>query len=68
MKHQEGSFKGARGTGIFYQSWLPDTGPKAALVIVHGLCTKGERADRLSLIGAPRPDRETDAWQDTKKA
>jgi len=37
MKHQEGSFKGARGTGIFYQSWLPDTGPKAALVIVHGL-------------------------------
>lgn len=37
MKHQDGFFTGARGTNIYYQSWLPEDKPRAVLVIAHGL-------------------------------
>jgi acylglycerol lipase len=37
MEHHEGRFDGVRGTDIHYQYWLPDGGPDASLLIVHGL-------------------------------
>jgi alpha-beta hydrolase superfamily lysophospholipase len=43
MKHQEGFFKGVRRTNIYYQSWLPEREPKAALLIVHGLAEHSGR-------------------------
>jgi alpha-beta hydrolase superfamily lysophospholipase len=43
MKHQEGHFKGVRGLRIYYQCWLPEGGPKAVLLIVHGLAEHSGR-------------------------
>lgn len=43
MTHQEGTFTGVHHLEIFYQSWLPEDPPKAALLIVHGL---GEHSGR----------------------
>lgn len=37
MKHQTGEFVGVRNLRVFHQCWLPDTTPRAVLVIVHGL-------------------------------
>ena len=37
MEHLEGQFKGVRDVDIRYQCWLPDSEPKAVLLIVHGL-------------------------------
>lgn len=43
MKHEEGTFKGADGLDLYYQSWLPDGAPKASIVIVHGMAEHGGR-------------------------
>lgn len=43
MNHIEGTFKGARDAGIYYQTWLPDGQVKAVLLVVHGL---GEHSGR----------------------
>ena len=43
MKHQEGFFKGVRGAKIYYQDWLPEGEPKAALLMVHGLAEHSGR-------------------------
>ena len=43
MKHQEGFFNGVRGHQIYYQCWLPETEPKAVLLVVHGLAEHGGR-------------------------
>ena len=40
MKHEEGFFNGVR---IYYQCWLPETEPKAVLLVVHGLAEHGGR-------------------------
>jgi acylglycerol lipase len=37
MKHIEGFFKNQQEQSIFYQYWLPETSPKAALLVIHGL-------------------------------
>ena len=37
MIQQDGTFTDAQSANIYYQSWLPDEQPKAALVLVHGL-------------------------------
>ena len=37
MKHQEGFFENSIQQTIYYQHWLPDTAPKAALLVIHGL-------------------------------
>lgn len=37
MKHQEGNFLNSKGQSIYYQFWLPESKPKAAALIVHGL-------------------------------
>lgn len=43
MKHQEGVFRGARGTGFYYQGWLPEGEVRAVLLIVHGLAEHSGR-------------------------
>ena len=43
MKHQEAKFKGYGDTSLYYQCWLPDTEPRAVLVIAHGLAEHGGR-------------------------
>jgi acylglycerol lipase len=43
MKHQEGFFKGVRDANIYFQSWLPESEPKAGLLIVHGLAEHSGR-------------------------
>jgi acylglycerol lipase len=43
MKHQEAFLKGVREANIYYQSWLPESEPKAALLIVHGLAEHSGR-------------------------
>src|SRR4030042_2589653 len=43
MKHQEGFFKGVRDANIYFQSWLPESEPKAILLIVHGLAEHSRR-------------------------
>jgi acylglycerol lipase len=43
MKHQEGFFKGVRDANIYFQSWLPESEPRAVLLIVHGLAEHSGR-------------------------
>ena len=43
MTHAEGTFGGAFGLELSWQSWRPETEPRAALVIVHGF---GEHSGR----------------------
>ena len=47
MEHQEGFFKGVRDAQIYYQAWLPASGPKAVLIVVHGL---GEHSGRYANV------------------
>lgn len=49
MKHSESSFEGVKKTRIFFQSWLPDSAPKASVVIAHGL---GEHGGRYAEVAA----------------
>lgn len=46
-QHTEGSFEGARGTRIYYQTWTPPRKPKAILVIAHGI---GEHSGRYAHV------------------
>jgi alpha-beta hydrolase superfamily lysophospholipase len=43
MKHQEGFFKGDRDANVYYQSWFPESEPRAILLIVHGLAEHSGR-------------------------
>ncbi|MEI6259171.1 MAG: lysophospholipase [Deltaproteobacteria bacterium] len=43
MNHQEGFFEGIRNTRIYHQCWLPETEPKAVIMLIHGL---GEHSGR----------------------
>ena len=43
MKHQEGFFKGVRDANIYFQSWQPESEPRAVLLIVHGLAEHSGR-------------------------
>ncbi|RMG98580.1 MAG: alpha/beta hydrolase [Chloroflexi bacterium] len=47
MKHLESTFQGADDTILYYQYWLPDTPPKATLIIIHGF---GEHSGRYMNI------------------
>jgi acylglycerol lipase len=47
MNHQDGFFTGVRGAKIYHQHWLPETAPKAAVVIVHGLAEHSGRYTNL---------------------
>jgi alpha-beta hydrolase superfamily lysophospholipase len=43
MRQSEGRFTGAGNLSVFYQYWIPETAPKALLLLVHGA---GEHSGR----------------------
>lgn len=43
MIHAEGRFQTPQGANIYYQRWQPESDPKAALFIVHGLAEHSGR-------------------------
>ena len=43
MQHTESTFTSQDNLELYYQSWRPDTEPKATLIIVHGLGEHGGR-------------------------
>lgn len=43
MKHIEDTFPGHGSLPLYYQGWLPDSEPKAVLLIVHGLAEHSGR-------------------------
>jgi alpha-beta hydrolase superfamily lysophospholipase len=47
-QHVEGTFPGAAGGSVFWQSWTPES-PKALVVIAHGL---GEHSSRYGHVAA----------------
>lgn len=54
MKHAEGNFKGLKGLNLYYQSWSPDTDPKAVLLVVHGLAEHSGRYKNLVNYFVPK--------------
>jgi acylglycerol lipase len=48
LNHQVGYFQGVHDARIYYQAWLPDREPKAALLIVHGLAEHSGRYARVA--------------------
>jgi lysophospholipase len=42
-RHAEGVFDGTAGASIAFQSWLPETEPRAVVVIAHGVSEHGGR-------------------------
>jgi lysophospholipase len=54
-QHQEGTFTSFDRLTIYHQAWSPDRGPKAAVLLVHGLGEHSGRyqhvADRLTAAG-----------------
>jgi acylglycerol lipase len=54
MKHTEGTFKGSKGHNLYYQCWLPDTKPKAVLLVVPGLAEHSGRYTNLVNYFVPR--------------
>jgi alpha-beta hydrolase superfamily lysophospholipase len=50
MQHEEKTFTGHDGLELYTQSWRPDTEPKAALIIVHGL---GDHSGRYMNLVKP---------------
>ncbi len=49
MQHTEGTFIAADGLTIYRQAWLPDSDPKAVVLLFHGL---GEHSGRYAHVGA----------------
>ena len=49
MTHREGGLTGVGGLRIYWQSWLPEVDPRAAVVIAHGA---SEHSDRYLHVAA----------------
>ena len=49
MNHNEDRFAGAGGRSIYYQSWAPETSPRAMILVVHGL---GEHSARYQYLAS----------------
>jgi alpha-beta hydrolase superfamily lysophospholipase len=47
--HREGALTGVGGVRIYWQAWLPDTAPRALVVIAHGV---GEDSSRYARTAA----------------
>ena len=54
MQHMEGTFKGSKGHNLYYQCWLPDTKPRAVLLVVPGLAEHSGRYTNLVNYFVPR--------------
>ncbi|NQX90527.1 MAG: alpha/beta hydrolase, partial [Halioglobus sp.] len=47
MIHREDRFTGAAGHSIYYQTWEPESPPRALLLVAHGL---GEHSGRYQAL------------------
>jgi acylglycerol lipase len=54
MIHTEGSLEGFKGLKLYYQSWLPEQKPKAALLVLHGLAEHSGRYKNVVNYFVPR--------------
>jgi acylglycerol lipase len=54
MKHTEGIFRAYQDVELFHQAWLPDTAPRAVLLVVHGLADHSGRFNNLVQYFVPR--------------
>ncbi len=54
MNHTESKLTGFGGLELFYQTWLPETAPKAHIALVHGI---GEHSGRYPTVAAHFPAR-----------
>lgn len=52
--HREAKFVGAKNASIYYQSWAPDTPPRAVIVLAHGAAEHSGRYDRFAANFVPR--------------
>ena len=43
MKHNKGKFRGQENLNLYYQYWLPDDRPRAALLLIHGFAEHSDR-------------------------
>lgn len=50
MNHTEGNFAGCNRWQLYYQTWQPDSPPKAVLIVVHGV---GEHSGRYMNLVLP---------------
>lgn len=48
MKHSTGTFEGLHGVSIFTQQWLPDSAPRAAVLLVHGYAEHSGRYEHVA--------------------
>lgn len=48
MKHEDGRLRGVGDVGIYWQAWLPDGEPRAAVVLSHGV---SEHSARYQHVG-----------------
>jgi len=48
MQHGESTFNGLGGLKLYYQWWLPETTPKAVLLLVHGYAEHSGRYTHLA--------------------
>lgn len=48
MEHRENVFAGAHGANIYYQYWLPESDPRALILVCHGAAEHGGRYDRFA--------------------
>lgn len=54
MNHAHGTFVGAGGLALFYQWWRPDTVPRIAVAIIHGICEHSGRYPKIVSGLVPR--------------
>ncbi len=54
MKRTEGKFVGGKKLNLYYQCWLPEEGPRAVLLIAHGLAEHSGRYNGLADYFTPR--------------
>ena len=48
MRHREIKAAGIGGIDLYAQGWLPETGPRAVIVVAHGLAEHGGRYETLA--------------------
>jgi acylglycerol lipase len=54
VQHREGNFTGLKNLELYYQAWLPEGGPVAVLLVVHGLAEHSSRYGNVVDYFVPR--------------
>jgi alpha-beta hydrolase superfamily lysophospholipase len=54
MQHTEGKFTGRNNFNLYLQAWLPDTAPRAILLVVHGIAEHSGRYTNLVNYFVPK--------------